>query len=251
VESLEQRRISNTEIPLPPREEQHAIAAYLDRETERIDALIEKKEQLIDLLEEKRQSLISHVVTRGLDDDVEMKNSGVEWLGKIPVGWNTVKLKWNTSKIGSGVTPDGGGEAYVDEGITFLRSQNVHFDGLRLDDVVFIDEETDEEMEATRVQPWDVLLNITGASIGRCALVPKNFPQANVNQHVCIIRAQQDEIHPLYLNHVIASSVGQEQISAETDGASRDAVTFAEVGNFVVPKPPTEEQHQIADQIER
>jgi type I restriction enzyme S subunit len=234
----------------PPLDEQRAITDYLDRETERIDALIEKKEQLIDLLEEKRTALISRVVTQGLDGDVEMQDSGVGWLGEIPAHWDTIKLKWHTDKIGSGVTPDGGSEAYVDEGITFLRSQNVHFDGLRLDDVAYIDEETDEEMEATRVHPWDVLLNITGASIGRCTLVPKDFPRANVNQHVCIIRAQRDELHPPYLNHVMASSVGQEQIFAEIDGASRDAVTFAEIGNFITPKSPLEEQRRIAKHVE-
>ena len=242
--------LKKSQLYLPPLDEQRVITDYLDRETERIDALIEKKEQLIDLLEEKRTALISRVVTQGLDRDGEMQDSGVEWLGEIPAGWDIVKLKWDTDKIGSGVTPDGGSEAYVDEGITFLRSQNVHFDGLRLDDVAYIDEETDEEMEATRVHPWDVLLNITGASIGRCTLVPEDFPRSNVNQHVCIIRAQRDELHPPYLNHVMASSVGQEQIFAEIDGASRDAVTFAEIGNFITPKSPLEEQRRIAKHVE-
>jgi type I restriction enzyme S subunit len=248
--SISTTKLGRLPVWLPPRHEQRAIAAYLDRETERIDTLIENKERLIDLLEEKRTALISRVVTKGLDADVEMQDSGVEWLGEIPVHWDTVKLKWNTDKIGSGVTPDGGSEAYVDDGVTFLRSQNVHFDGLRLDDVAYIDEETDEEMESTRVRPWDVLLNITGASIGRCTLVPSDFPRANVNQHVCIIRAEQEKLHPPYLSQVMASSVGQEQIYAEIDGASRDAVTFAEIGNFVTPKPPLEEQKRTAKHIE-
>lgn len=250
IQNLDADYYLNQKVGLPPLVEQRAIAAFLDRETERIDTLIEKKERLIDLLEEKRTALISRVVTKGLDADVEMQDSGVEWLGEIPVHWDTVKLKWNTDKIGSGVTPDGGSEAYVDDGVTFLRSQNVHFDGLRLDDVAYIDEETDEEMESTRVRPWDVLLNITGASIGRCTLVPSDFPRANVNQHVCIIRAEQEKLHPPYLSQVMASSVGQEQIFAEIDGASRDAVTFAEIGNFVTPKPPLEEQKRIAKHIE-
>jgi type I restriction enzyme S subunit len=180
-----------------------------------------------------------------------MQDSGVEWLGEIPAHWDTVKLKWNTDKIGSGVTPKGGSEAYVDDGITFLRSQNVHFDGLRLDDVAYIDEETDEEMSGSRVHPRDVLLNITGASLGRCTLVPADFRDANVNQHVCIIRAQQDKLHPRFLNQVLASTVGQQQIFAEEDGASREAVTFAEIGNFVVPKPPLHEQREIAEHTNR
>ena len=239
--------IQNLRWPIPSFPEQRAIAAYLDRETERIDALVAKKERLIELLEEKRTALISHAVTKGLDENAEMKDSGVEWIGKIPAKWDTVKLKWATSKIGSGVTPKGGSEAYVDEGITFLRSQNIHFDGLRLDDVAYIDEKTDSEMAGSRVKPHDVLLNITGASLGRCALVPSDFPQANVNQHVCIIRVEGDKLQPAFLSQVLASDVGQQQIFAEEDGASREAITFAEIGDFVMPRPPREEQERIAD----
>jgi len=239
--------IKNAEFLLPPLPEQRAIAAYLDRETERIDALVEKKERLIELLEEKRTALISHAVTKGLDEGAEMKDSGVEWLGEIPAGWDTVKLKWATSKIGSGVTPKGGSEAYVEDGITFLRSQNIHFDGLRLEDVAYIDEETDREMEGSRVKPHDVLLNITGASLGRCALVPSDFPRANVNQHACIIRTEGDKLRPTFLSQVLASDAGQQQIFAEEDGASREAVTFAEIGDFVMPRPPREEQDRIAN----
>jgi type I restriction enzyme, S subunit len=100
----------------------------------------------------------------------------------------TLRLKLLTNKVGSGKTPKGSREIYSSEGVVFLRSQNVHEDGLRLDDVVFIDEEIDEEMQQTRVRPGDVLLNITGASIGRTCIVPTPFPRANVNQHVYILR---------------------------------------------------------------
>ncbi|WP_022836396.1 restriction endonuclease subunit S [Salisaeta longa] len=94
VESLEQDRIANTEVPVPPLPEQRAIAAYLDRETARIDALLDKKQRLIELLEEKRTALISHAVTKGLDDDAEMQDSGVEWLEKIPESWSTARLRF-------------------------------------------------------------------------------------------------------------------------------------------------------------
>ena len=90
--------LGNLPVWLPPLPEQCAIAAFLDRETEKIDALIEKKQRLIERLEEKRTALISHTVTKGLDPDAEMKDSGVEWIGEIPVGWDTVKLKY-LSKI--------------------------------------------------------------------------------------------------------------------------------------------------------
>ena len=102
--------------------------------------------------------------------------------------WPVDRIKDHVWKIGSGITPSGGAASYLDTGIPLLRSQNVHFDGLRLDDVAYIAEETHEEMSGTKLRPRDVLLNITGASIGRCALVPDGFGEGNVNQHVCIIR---------------------------------------------------------------
>ncbi len=96
----------------------------------------------------------------------EYKSSGVAYLGDIPAHWEILRLKWAVSKIGSGKTPRGGGEVYSESGVLFLRSQNVHFDGLRLDDVVYIDDATNAEMAYSSVQPNDVLLNITGDPLG-------------------------------------------------------------------------------------
>ncbi len=146
----------------PSLPEQRAIASFLGRETGRIDTLIEKKERQVELLQEKRAALISHAVTKGLDPDVKMKDSGMEWLGEVPEDWKLKRIKQIASKIGSGKTPKGGSEVYSESGVTFLRSQNIHFDGLRLDDVVFIKESIDEEMFSTRVFSNDVLLNIIG-----------------------------------------------------------------------------------------
>ena len=122
-------------VQLPPLPEQRAIAAFLDRETANIDSLVAKKERLIELLQEKRTALISRTVTKGLDPDVPMKDSGVEWLGEIPAHWEVKRMKHLAGKIGSGKTPKGGAEIYVHDGIMLIRSQNVHFGGLRLSDV--------------------------------------------------------------------------------------------------------------------
>src|ERR1700694_2548114 len=133
----------------------------------------------------------------------------------------------------------------------FLRSQNVHFDGLHLDDVVFIDEKTDAEMASTRVEPEDVLLNITGASLGRCAVVPAANPPSNVSQHVCILRSNQGRVLPRYLNIVIQSSLVQDQIFASENGSSREGLTFEQIGNFEIPLPPLTEQKKIADYLDQ
>jgi len=236
--------------PIPSLDEQRAIAAFLDRETARIDALIEKKRRQIELLQEKRSALISHAVTKGLDPNAPMKDSGIEWLGEIPEHWEIRKVKHLTTKIGSGKTPRGGAEVYVDSGVMLLRSQNIHFDGLRLDDVVFIEDEVDAEMANTRVRSGDVLLNITGASLGRCCLVGEEVGPANVNQHVCIVRARRSTIVPDYLSAAMSSFVAQSQIFASENGTSREGLNFQQVGNLLIAVPlRLEEQDDISRHI--
>lgn len=163
----------------------------------------------------------------------------------------SVRVKFLATKIGSGKTPHGGAQVYVPSGVMLLRSQNVHNDGLHLDDVVFIPEDTDEEMAATRVQPGDVLLNITGASIGRCSLVPDNLPRANVNQHVCIIRPNGLRVHASYLAAALQSPLVQHRIRAEENGSSREGLTFEQVGHFTVRLPPIAQQQAIAVYLNR
>lgn len=224
-------------ILLPPLPEQHSITAFLDRETGRIDELIRKKERQIELLQEKRQALISHAVTKGLDPNAKLKDSGIEWLGMVPEGWNVGRVKRLVSKIGSGITPRGGAETYKDSGVMLLRSQNIHFDGLRLDDVAFIDPEVDEEMRDSRVCTGDVLLNITGASLGRCAYFTSDRPAANVNQHVCILRPCKAKVTTNYLWAVISSRIVQSQIFGMENGSSREGLNYQQVGNLTVPIP--------------
>ncbi len=232
---------------IPSLEEQTAIASFLDYKTNLIDATIEKKKRLIELLKEKRQAVINEAVTKGLNPNAPMKDSGVEWLGEIREHWGLVPLRYLYNKIGSGVTPKGGGDVYVDEGVTFIRSQNVHFDGLRLDDVVKIDIETHQKMNNSSVEFNDVLLNITGASIGRCCVVNVD-EEMNVNQHVCIIRVNK-RIKPDFLNVVLQSNVGQTQIRLLTTGGNREGLTQEAVKNMYVPLPDLDEQSQLLNSI--
>ena len=152
---------------VPPLEEQTAIANYLDTATAKIDAAIAQQQKMIDLLNERKQIIINRAVTRGLNPDAKMKDSGVEWIGEVPEHWEVRRVKSITSKVGSGVTPRGGGETYVDKGVMFLRSQNNYFEGFKLDDVAFITDAVDASMSNTRVKVGDVLFNVTGGSIGR------------------------------------------------------------------------------------
>lgn len=230
---------------LPSIREQQTIARFLDFKTAQIDALIEKKKALLDKLAEKRTALISHAVTKGLDPSVPMKDSGVAWLGNIPAHWEAKRTKFTVSYIGSGKTPKGGSEVYVQEGIMILRSQNVHDKGLRLDDVAYITDEADSAQAASRVLAGDVLLNITGASIGRTSIVPTPFPQANVNQHVCILRPVRDLVTSEYLHLLLCSRQAKDQISSLENGTSREGLNFTQVGGLLFAFPPVQEQVAI------
>jgi len=207
-------------LPCPDDDTQRLIADYLDRETSRIDALVAEKEKMLALLEEKRAALISRAVTRGLDPTVPLKPSGIDWLGEIPRHWETKKLKYVVSKIGSGITPKGGADSYQSAGIPLFRSQNVHFEGLRMDDIVYVDSDTHESMSNSKVLDGDVLINITGASIGRCFYIENLHGAANVNQHVCIVRPEP-MIETKFLYFTLRSDVGQRQIDLSQSGSGR------------------------------
>jgi type I restriction enzyme S subunit len=167
----------------------------------------------------------------------------------LPDRWQWTRLGQICEKTGSGSTPRGGKEAYVETGIPFLRSQNVYNDGLRLTDVVFIDEPTHQRMAGTRVLPCDLLLNITGGSIGRCAKVPADFHEANVSQHVAIIRVgmpgTEDFIHALILSPYFQSFVDTRQT-----GAGRGGLPKNRMDSIPVALPPLAEQHRIVAKID-
>ena len=179
------------------------------------------------------------------------KPSGIEWLGEIPAHWEVKRLKHMVSKIGSGKTPRGGAERYETEGVMLLRSQNVHFGGLVLTDVAYIDTGTDNEMSGSRVQEGDVLLNITGASLGRSCVARLKRKDANVNQHVCILRTDQQRDKPEFLAYSIESNFLQDQIFNNENGVSRDALNFEQIGDLTLARPVTREQRAITAYLDR
>ena len=233
-------------FPLPDIKEQDSIADYLDDVTGKVDALIAEKQKQVDDLRAYRISLITETVTRGLNPNAPLRHSGIDWIGDIPRHWEISALKYLTSKIGSGVTPKGGSEVYLNEGVLFIRSQNVYPDGLHLDDPTYISESIDESMSNTRVYTGDILLNITGASIGRCCVYTM-IESANVNQHVCIIRSLGNLIINQYLCYMLNSKIGQDQIALYQTGGNREGLNFEQLRNFAIPLPPLSEQHAIAE----
>ncbi|WP_456373843.1 restriction endonuclease subunit S, partial [Methanocaldococcus sp.] len=164
----------------------------------------------------------------------------------IPNGWVWCRLGEVTSKIGAGSTPRGSN--YADKGIYFFRSQNIYNEGLVYKDIKYISKETHKKMAGTKIFAEDILLNITGGSMGRCAYVPKKFNEANINQHVCIIRPIL--FNSIYLHKLILSPIFQKMIFSSTTGAGREGLPKNNLEQFIIPLPPLEEQKQIVKKIE-
>ena len=209
--------------------EQRKIAAFLIALDRRIDA----QQSLVDNLKKYKRGLLrKYFITD-------------EW--NTHSQWEKCKLGVYCSKIGSGKTPRGGSSVYTDHGVMFLRSQNVLWGSLDIGDVSYIDEATNKTMLSSEVRCKDVLLNITGASIGRsCIYLLKD--RANVNQHVCIIRLSQEgkeRLLPEFLLQQILSDHIQQQIIDCQNGGSREGLNFQQIADFNIVLPSIKEQQVI------
>ena len=225
-----------------------------DPSDEPAEALLERiraeKQRLIKegkIKKDKHESIIfrrdnSHYEKRGsevvcIDDEIPFD---------IPELWSWCRLNELCTKIGAGSTPTGGKTIYVPEGIKFIRSQNVYNDGLKLNDISYITEEINAKKKGSIVRSKDILLNITGGSIGRCAVVPDDFDIANVNQHVMIIRLVEPKmrhwIHTILISEYIQNLIMDVQV-----GVSREGLSATKLMNFLIPVPPISEQNRILD----
>lgn len=176
-----------------------------------------------------------------------MSDAFITALGPVNPSWQRTTIADLAVYVGSGVTPTGGSDVYTTSGVTFIRSQNVTNEGLLLDDVAFIDEHTHERMSGSAVAPFDVLLNITGASIGRCCFLPSGLGPTNVNQHVCAIRLPAaDEGDAKFLSSVLSSPIGQNQIFRLNAGGNREGLNYQQLRRFQIPWPAQAQRSKIA-----
>jgi len=190
---------------------------------------------------EKRVDARGHVLNdKCIADEVPFE--------ELPEGWAWVRLSSLFTKIGSGSTPAGGRKVYQNEGPMLIRSQNVHNGGLRLGDVAHFARSLFEKRNS-HILPNDMLLNITGASIGRCAIVPGAFGDADVNQHVLIMRPIDKAINR-FLHAAIISPVVQMAIMADQVGATKEGLSAAKAANLLAPIPPLAEQRRIVERAE-
>jgi type I restriction enzyme S subunit len=246
---LSAQTISNSKLPVPPWSEQIQIARFLDHETAKIDTLIHEQKRLIELLKEKRQAVISHAVTKGLNPNVPMKESGVEWLGEVPAHWKVVPNKFLLSFVTSGSR--GWAEFYSDTGELFFRITNLTRDSIRpkLDSIEYVTPPKGSEGSRAKIQVGDILVSIT-ADLGSVCAADKSVEGGYVSQHVALARPQHKICHPRWLAYFILGDAAKEQLLGSGYGGTKIQLSLEDVRELVVAMPPIEEQIAISKMLD-
>ncbi|SEP95366.1 type I restriction enzyme, S subunit [Ectothiorhodospira magna] len=231
-------------IAWPPLTEQATIAAFLDYETARIDALVEEQQRLIELLKEKRQAVISHAVTKGLDPDVPMKDSGVEWLGEVPAHWELTRIGWITSELTYGFTNPMPTE---DDGPKMLTANDIGWGEIFYDTARSTSEFAFKKLLTDKSRPrrGDLLLTKDG-TLGRVAV--HDGRPACINQSVALIRTAC-VADPDYLCALLQASCYQSQMIFEAGGTTIKHIYITRFAKMPVALPPLHEQGKILEKM--
>ncbi|WP_374183010.1 restriction endonuclease subunit S [Klebsiella variicola subsp. variicola] len=247
---LDPDEFRNIELLLPDKTEQEKIYSFLDHETAKIDNLIEKQQQLIELLKEKRQAVISHAVTKGLNPDVPMKDSGVEWLGEVPEHWTISTLKHHAKFIDG----DRGSEYpndndLVDDGVVFLSSKNISNWEINIDDANYISREKFNRLNRGKTINGDVIVKVRGSTgrIGELAIFETerlNKSTAFINAQMMIIRLK-NSFSNRFLCNVAQGHYWMEQLNVGAYGTAQQQLNNAIFSGMIMVVPPIDEQLTI------
>ena len=268
-------------VPLPPLAEQHRIVARIEQAFSALDTIDTLQAKYADNLAVLKSKLIDAAIqgklTKQLPEDgtaeelyrqIQAEKQSLIKAGKIkkekplpeisadeipfeiPPNWKWVALGNITSKITSGSTPSGGSKSdvYVSSGFPLFREQNIYDDGIHQAGMVFISAELLEKRQNSTVKAKDILLNITGGSIGRCALVPDSFDRGSINQHILIIRTVEPETR-FFIHMLICSPYVQSYIKSKAVG-DKDGFSGGRCKRLLVPLPPLAEQKRIVAKLE-
>ena len=246
--AINESEMATYELASPPDLEQRAIAAFLDRETARIDALVAKKERLIALLQEQRTALISRAVTKGLDPAVPMKDSGVEWLGEIPAHWEVKRIKF-IAQVGNGSTPNRDNPEYWGGEYPWLNSSVVNLHEVT-EGSDFVTGLALAECHLPRVLPPAVLVGITGEGRTR-GMATVLRAEATINQHLAFIRPTCGHADVEYLRYVFHSAYQFLRDESGGGGSTKGALTCEQLENMPIAFPLEAEQRAIAALLDR
>ena len=229
VNNLNSNLVRGVKVAIPPLSQQQHIVEELDL----LSSIIEKKKAQLNELDNMAQSLF------------------YEMFGESS-NWECKQLKEITTKMGSGATPRGGNQSYKEDGVSLIRSLNVHNGHFKYDDLAHIDEQQASQLDNVTIKENDVLLNITGASVARCCIVPTDILPARVNQHVSILRVKETLLNSTYLCHCLISPNSQAEllIMSKSNAATREALPKATLEKYLVPIPPLDLQNQFAEKVQ-
>ena len=237
-------------LPVPSRAEQDAIVRYLDTATSEIDKAIAMQQKMIDLLNERKQIIIQNAVTKGLDENVEMKESGVESIGRIPIGWKIKKLKYVMRSFGRIGFRGYGTKDIVDEGqgaIT-LSPSNIQESSMDYSKRTYLSWNKYYESPEIMIENGDVLMVKTGSSYGKCAIV-KNMPmECTINPQLVVFKEHTEM--PEYLAYCFQTSFAKFFINTSVIGGTIPTISQEKINNYVFPFPMKSEQQQIVSYLD-
>lgn len=241
-------RMASRRVAAPPIQTQAAIADFLDRETEKIDALVARKQQLVELLKEKRTALISHAVTKGLDPDVPMKDSGVEWLGEIPSAWHMTPLKRLLVSIEQGWSPQCEERQKEEDEWGVLKAGCANGGKFRASEHKALPS-TLEPDTSLEVHEGDVLMSRANTRylVGSAAFVDATPSRLLLCDKLYRLRPRVDSLEPKYVACYLGSRVSRHQLERDATGASDSMqnTSQAAVRSLAFPAPPLSEQRRI------
>jgi type I restriction enzyme S subunit len=242
-------RIRDLSVRVPPLEVQRAIADFLDRKTVALDALIDKKERLVALLQEKRQALITQAVTKGLDPNVPMKDSGIEWLGEIPAHWDCAPL-YSRYEVQLGKMLDGK-RSTGDDLRPYLRNANVSWEGIDVEDVKEMDFDAADRAKY-RLRPGDLLVCEGGANInvvGKSAIWEGQIDECYYQKALHRVRPTRSREQPRFLLYALYAAMKQGVFIAESNPNTVFHLTAEKLRRHRFPFPPSAEQQSIVDAL--
>jgi type I restriction enzyme S subunit len=237
-------------LPVPPVSEQEKIVAFLRQENQKIDEYIRSKRRLIELLNEQKQGIISRAVTRGLDPNVQLKPSGIEWLGNVPEHWTVERIK-NFAKPSKQSFIDGDWieTPYItDEGIRLIQTGNIGIGQYREQGFRYITESTFIELKCTEVLPNDILICRLGDPVARACLAPNLGCRMITSVDVCILKPSSN-YDSQFLIYAMSNQQYLDWIGSLCRGSTRDRVSRGMLGAFSLPVPPLSEQVKIRDNL--
>ena len=250
-----QQEILNHYVSFPTRTEQKEIVNYLDKQTKILDDEISKNKKLIELLKEKRQSVINHAVTKGLDDTVPMKESGIEWIGEIPESWNLTPLRYllksgsNGIKIGpfgSAITLD----EMFEEGFKVYGQENIIKNDFECGER-FINSDKFKKLNAYEVIPDDILITMMGSGTpGKANIVPKDYQKGIMDSHLVRLRPNELTIADFVSIVINYSKYVKIQVEMAFRGSTMTGLNSSVLKKFIICIPPKHEQKQIVDHID-